>query len=151
MRPITEYEIAAGLDAMLAGNAPIRVTSNNETKIETAPEPRDWLRVSSTYSGELTMLEIMVAVSRATNVSVTEMKSPRRWKRAARARHIYFALCRQLTSRTLPMIGRSCGDRDHTTIMHGISKVQTHRANYEPEYSKLLLLFHKLKAGELHE
>ena len=33
-------------------------------------------------------------------------------------------LSKQLTSRSLPEIGRRFGGRDHTTIMHGIRKVE---------------------------
>jgi chromosomal replication initiator protein len=32
-------------------------------------------------------------------------------------------LCKQLTSRSLPEIGRSFGGRDHTTVMHGVRRI----------------------------
>ncbi len=31
--------------------------------------------------------------------------------------------CKRLTSRSLPEIGRKFGKRDHTTIMHGVRKI----------------------------
>jgi chromosomal replication initiator protein len=32
-------------------------------------------------------------------------------------------LAKQLTSRSLPEIGRKFGNRDHTTVMHAVSRV----------------------------
>jgi chromosomal replication initiator protein len=32
-------------------------------------------------------------------------------------------LAKQLTSKSLPDIGRNFGDRDHTTVMHAVSRV----------------------------
>jgi chromosomal replication initiator protein len=33
-------------------------------------------------------------------------------------------LCKQLTPRSLPEIGRKFGGRDHTTVMHAVRKVE---------------------------
>ena len=33
-------------------------------------------------------------------------------------------LCKQLTTRSLPEIGRRFGGRDHTTVMHGVRKIE---------------------------
>ena len=33
-------------------------------------------------------------------------------------------LCKQMTSRSLPEIGRRFGGRDHTTVMHGVKRVE---------------------------
>jgi chromosomal replication initiator protein len=33
-------------------------------------------------------------------------------------------LSKQLTSRSLPEIGRKFGGRDHTTVMHGVKKIE---------------------------
>lgn len=32
-------------------------------------------------------------------------------------------LAKQLTSRSLPEIGRKFGNRDHTTVMHAVSRI----------------------------
>jgi chromosomal replication initiator protein len=34
------------------------------------------------------------------------------------------SLCKQLTTRSLPEIGRKFGGRDHTTVMHAVKKVE---------------------------
>ncbi len=33
-------------------------------------------------------------------------------------------LCKNLTSRSLPEIGRRFGGRDHTTVMHGVRRIE---------------------------
>ena len=33
-------------------------------------------------------------------------------------------LAKQLTARSLPEIGRRCGNRDHTTVLHAIRKIE---------------------------
>ena len=33
-------------------------------------------------------------------------------------------LCKQLTTRSLPDIGRRFGGRDHTTVLHAVKKVE---------------------------
>ena len=37
-------------------------------------------------------------------------------------------LAKQLTSRSLPEIGRKFGGRDHTTVMHAVKKIEELRA-----------------------
>ena len=54
---------------------------------------------------------------------LAEMFSPRRARSVARPRQIAMYLCKQLTSRSLPEIGRKFGNRDHTTVMHAVRKV----------------------------
>jgi hypothetical protein len=41
-----------------------------------------------------------------------------------RARHVAMYLCRIMTGRSTPDIGRKFGDRDHTTVLHAINKVK---------------------------
>ncbi len=52
------------------------------------------------------------------------MMGPKRARNVARPRQIAMYLSKQLTSRSLPEIGRRFGGRDHTTIMHGVRKIE---------------------------
>jgi chromosomal replication initiator protein len=52
------------------------------------------------------------------------MTSDRRDKPLARARQVAMYLARELTPRSMPEIGRRFGNRDHTTVLHGIRSVE---------------------------
>ncbi|MGH7077743.1 MAG: helix-turn-helix domain-containing protein, partial [Acetobacteraceae bacterium] len=52
-----------------------------------------------------------------------DMASSRRARAVARPRQVAMYLAKQLTSRSLPEIGRRFGNRDHTTVMHAVARV----------------------------
>jgi chromosomal replication initiator protein len=52
------------------------------------------------------------------------MTSQRRDKSVSHPRQLAMYLCRELTPRSLPDIGRRFGNRDHTTVMHAIKAVE---------------------------
>ena len=52
------------------------------------------------------------------------MHSARRARNVARPRQVAMYLAKQLTSRSLPEIGRKFGGRDHTTVMHAVRKIE---------------------------
>ena len=56
-------------------------------------------------------------------VSVPDLRSVKKCRKIARPRQVVMYLARHLTLLSLPAIGRDLGDRDHTTVMHGIDKV----------------------------
>lgn len=57
------------------------------------------------------------------NVSVNEIISRRRATQIMLARHIAMYLSRELTTRSLPDIGRMFGNRDHTTVLYAARKI----------------------------
>ncbi len=81
---------------------------------------KDMLR---SYDRRTTIDEIQKKVAEHFNISVKEMQSSRRARTVARPRQIAMYLAKQLTSRSLPEIGRKF-DRDHTTVMHAVRKVE---------------------------
>ena len=57
------------------------------------------------------------------NLDVQEMLSPRRLRSLARPRQIAMYLAKQHTTNSLPDIGRKFSNRDHTTVMHAVKKI----------------------------
>lgn len=76
----------------------------------------------------VTIEEIQKKVAQHYNVRVSDMSSARRARAVARPRQVAMYLAKQLTSRSLPEIGRKFGGRDHTTVMHAVRKVDELRA-----------------------
>lgn len=58
------------------------------------------------------------------DVTMTDIISARRSRSIARPRQVAMFLCKTLTTKSLPEIGRSFGKRDHTTVIHAIKKIQ---------------------------
>ncbi len=58
------------------------------------------------------------------NIRVADMFSARRARQIARPRQIAMFLAKNLTSLSYPEIGRRFGNRDHTTIMHAVRKIE---------------------------
>jgi len=72
--------------------------------------------------------EIQKRVSQHFNVKMSDMSSARRSRTIARPRQIAMYLSKNLTSRSLPEIGRRFGNRDHTTVIHAVKKVEELRS-----------------------
>jgi chromosomal replication initiator protein len=72
---------------------------------------------------KVTIDEILRQVSEYYNLRLSELLSPRRARDIARPRQVAMYLAKQLTSRSLPEIGRKFGGRDHTTVMHAVRKI----------------------------
>jgi chromosomal replication initiator protein len=73
---------------------------------------------------KITIEEIQRKVAEHYNVRLSDMIGPKRMRTIARPRQIAMYLAKQLTPRSLPEIGRRFGGRDHTTIMHGVRKIE---------------------------
>ena len=58
------------------------------------------------------------------NLKLPEMLSPRRSRSLARPRQIAMYLAKQHTTNSLPDIGRKFSNRDHTTVIHAVKKVE---------------------------
>jgi len=58
------------------------------------------------------------------NLNVQELLSPRRSRSLARPRQIAMYLAKQHTTNSLPDIGRKFSNRDHTTVIHAVKKIE---------------------------
>lgn len=73
---------------------------------------------------KITVEEIQRRVSEHYNIRLSDMLGPKRLRTFARPRQVAMYLAKQLTSRSLPEIGRRFGGRDHTTVMHGVKRIE---------------------------
>ena len=92
---------------------------------------------------KVTVEEIQRKVADHYNIRLSDMIGPKRLRVIARPRQIAMYLAKQMTTRSLPDIGRRFGGRDHTTIMHGVRKVEELRAS-DPQMSEDLDLLRRL-------
>ncbi len=76
------------------------------------------------HDRRITIEEIQKRVAEHFNIRIADMHSARRARAVARPRQVAMYLAKQLTSRSLPEIGRKFGGRDHTTVMHAVKKVE---------------------------
>jgi chromosomal replication initiator protein len=77
-----------------------------------------------------TLREIIALVARYTSVPQKELKSGSRKQATVFARAVAIYLARELAGASYQEIGRSLGDRDHTTIMHSYRKIDRDRLSY---------------------
>jgi chromosomal replication initiator protein len=94
---------------------------NRPITLETAQEVlHDVLRA---HDKRVTIDEIQKRVAEHYHMRISDMSSARRARAVARPRQVAMFLAKQLTSRSLPEIGKKFGNRDHTTVMHAVTRV----------------------------
>jgi chromosomal replication initiator protein len=72
----------------------------------------------------VTIEEIQKKTAEFYKLDIRELHSTRRARRVARPRQVAMFLARELTSRSLPDLGRRCGGRDHTTVLHACRRIE---------------------------
>ncbi len=73
----------------------------------------------------ITIEEIQRKTAEYYKLDLKELHSARRARRVARPRQVAMYLARELTSRSLPDIGRRFGGRDHTTVLHACRRIES--------------------------
>ena len=71
----------------------------------------------------MTIYEIQVAVALQCGVSVLDIISQRQGRAIYRPRQVAMWLARHLTPAAIRGIGRAFGDRDHTTVLHAVQRI----------------------------
>jgi len=80
--------------------------------------------VLRTAERKVTIAQIQRRVSEHYNIRLSDLIGPRRMRNFARPRQVAMYLSKKMTSRSLPEIGKHFGGRDHTTVMHGVRKIE---------------------------
>jgi chromosomal replication initiator protein len=81
--------------------------------------------LSETKEKPITIADIERVVADHYKLKGTLLRSKKRNKEIAHARHVAMYLARTLTKASLPQIGKNFGDRDHTSVLHACNKIKS--------------------------
>ena len=94
----------------------------------------------------ITVDDIQKAVAEYYGMKQADLLSERRQRAIARPRQTAMWLCKLLTTRSLPDIGRRFGGRDHTTVLHAVRRIEELKAVDAPLSADVEALTRKLRA-----
>ncbi len=94
----------------------------------------------------ITVDEIQRAVCEHYGLKREDLLSERRTRAVARPRQMAMYLAKSLTVRSYPDIGRRFGGRDHTTVLHGVKRIEQLRAEDPALAADLAALTLKLRS-----
>lgn len=100
---------------------------------------------SENASAPLTPILIQEIVADHFNIRVEDLQGSKKPKNIAFPRQISMYLCRKLLDISLPKIGESFGGRDHTTVIHAISKIEKQLENDMALQNTILQLEKEIK------
>ena len=98
-----------------------RIYNKLPTLVETKTILKDLLNLSE---NKVTIDLIQTIVCKFFKISKNEMLSARRSRYLVRPRQTAIYLAKLLTSKSLPEIGRSFSNRDHTTVIHSVKTIE---------------------------
>ena len=90
---------------------------------------------------------IIKEVSKYFSIPINDILSAKRNKFISHARHLAMYLSRELTSSSLPRIGKSFGDRDHSTVIYAISKISDLIKTDKNVYMQIQEITNKIKTS----
>ena len=95
----------------------------------------------------LTIEDIQKRVCHFYEIKVADMLSSKRSQNITRPRHVAMYLCKQLTTKSLPEIGRKFGGKDHTSVLHSVRKIEKLMPDDECLYEDVTRLRKSLELG----
>lgn len=112
-------DLEGALNRLIAHN---QLTNQPVTQEMAEATLRDLVR--NTEPRRVKIEDIQRIVSKHYNVSKADLLSARRTRTIVRPRQIAMYLAKVMTPRSLPEIGRRFGNRDHTTVLHAVRKIE---------------------------
>ena len=117
-------EITSSIREMVGALNRVLAFSKVNSKSPNIHECKEILKDFINYNNKSINVEaIQNTVAAYFNLSVQEMLSARRSRSLARPRQIAMYLVKQYTTNSLPDIGRKFSNRDHTTVIHAVKKI----------------------------
>jgi len=95
-------------------------------------------------SPHISVSDIQEAVAAHYGIPAIEMRSERRSRAVSWPRQDAMYLARELTPYSYPRLGAFFGNRDHTTILHGVRRVEKRIAESEEYLSRINTLRERL-------
>lgn len=90
-----------------------------------SPTPIEEIPAPTIKEGEeLRIREIQQVVAIRYRIGLEAIKSDSRSQFVILPRQIAYTLARRLTGKSLATIGRAFGGRDHTTVLHGVQRIE---------------------------
>jgi chromosomal replication initiator protein len=84
---------------------------------------------------KVTVDQIQKTVAEHYGLKQADLISERRARAVARPRQVAMWLAKQITTRSLPDIGRRFGGRDHTTVLHAVRRIEALKAE-DPQIAR---------------
>jgi len=117
-------EVTSSIRELVGALNRVLAFSKINTKSPTIYECKKILKDFINYNNKSINVEsIQNVVALYFNLNIQEMLSPRRSRALARPRQIAMYLAKQYTTNSLPDIGRKFSNRDHTTVIHAVKKI----------------------------
>jgi len=117
-------EVTSSIREMIGALNRVLAFSKINTKSPNMYECKRILKDFINSSSKLVTVEsIQTLVATHFNLNMQEMLSARRSRSLARPRQIAMYLSKQYTTNSLPDIGRKFSNRDHTTVIHAVKKI----------------------------
>ena len=101
--------------------------------------------IPDSRQSEITAPTIMAVTAEFYSVSIDDLCGPGKTKALALARQIAMYLCRELTDLSLPRIGQTFGNRDHTTVMHADRKIRQLMGENRAVYNQVTELTNRIR------
>jgi chromosomal replication initiator protein len=117
--------------------------TNREISISLAEEALKDI-VSPDEKKEITPALIISIVAEHYHITVDDIKSSKRNSDIAFPRQIAMYLCNTMTNASQKSIGAEMGNRDHTTIIHGIKKIENEMKNSDSVRNSIEVLKKKI-------
>ena len=118
-------EVTSSIREMVGALNRVLAFSKINTKSPTIYECKRILKDFINSNNKLINVELIQnLVASHFNLNIQELLSPRRSRSLARPRQIAMYLAKQHTTNSLPDIGRKFSNRDHTTVIHAVKKIE---------------------------
>ncbi len=102
--------------------------------------------ITSSYQPEIiTSDHILQATSEMFRIRVDDIIGPYRKRPLVKARQVAMYVFRNVTDLSYPDIGRVFGDRDHTTVIHAVQKIEKQITEDPETFNQVNELIHNIK------